>query len=313
MFSRLKRPILCLILIVSILSACRCSPREMTKAVAISTSPKPSATLFKLPTKTNSASLTPSVTLSPSPSATKMPTWTPLQTLEPTAALTYVIDLLQNNAGCKLPCWWGITPGKTTWDEAHHFLDSFSYSYGILGDPIEYQVAEFGTPLTKSIGADPYRFGIKNGIIEDIYHIYFGNLTTSYNLVELLTAYGQPDGILVSAYYEPGYSDYMTEVAVFYLRQGILVKYFDSDGGTNGDGITKCPQKATYPWLDLWSPSLELTLDEAASRYLDMRNWPPYRPLQVATGMSVDNFYQTFKDPNNNKCLELSASDWPKY
>ena len=233
--------------------------------------------------------------------------------MEPTAALTYLKDILQNNNGCKLPCWWGITPGKTTWAEAKQFLDSFTlYSYGARGDPNGYQVAEFLMPFPEDMGTISYPFGFRDGVIEDIFGIYFGNLTASYNLVEILNTYGLPDDILVSAYYEPRYSDYMTEVAVFYLQKGILVTYFDSDGDTNGDVIKKCPQKATYPWLDLWAPSLELTIDEAASRYLDMRNWPPYRSLQDSTGMSIETFYQTFKDPNNDKCLELSTADWSK-
>ncbi len=25
----------------------------------------------------------------------------------------------ENNGGCELPCWWGITPGETSWQEVH--------------------------------------------------------------------------------------------------------------------------------------------------------------------------------------------------
>lgn len=31
-------------------------------------------------------------------------------------------ELLQNNNNCKLPCWWGITPGQTTWQDAFLIL-----------------------------------------------------------------------------------------------------------------------------------------------------------------------------------------------
>ncbi len=309
-----NRLFLGLTILIIICTSCGSPSREVIKTVTISPSPKPSLVPSIIPSKTISISQKPTATLSPSPKLTIMPTWTPIPTLEPTVALSYLTDLLQNNKGCKLPCWWGITPGKTTWVEANQFLESFTlYSYGIRGDPNGYQVAEFLMPFPADMGTIPYPFGIRNGIIEDIFNIYFGNLTKSYNLVEILITYGQPDDILVSAYYEPRYSEYMTEIAVFYLQQGILVEYFDSDGNTNGDVITKCPQKATYPWLALWAPSLELTIDEAASRYLDIRNWPPYRTLFDATGMDVETFYQTFKDPNNEKCLELSTSDWSKY
>src|SRR5688572_13990138 len=44
-----------------------------------------------------------------------------------------VRDLLENNAGCKLPCWWGITPGKTTWSEARQILEKASRHIGVAG------------------------------------------------------------------------------------------------------------------------------------------------------------------------------------
>ena len=262
-------------------------------------------------TPTSSPSLTPLPILTSTSSA--IPTWTPLPTLEPTTASTFVIDLLQDNAGCQLPCWWGLTPGQTTWAEVQQYLESFTYSYGIQGDPNDYQVAEFKIPLPKDIGADPYAFGFKDGILQDIFNIYYGNLTTSYNLVEMLNMYGQPDDVSISAYYESIYSDYMAVVAVFYLQKGILVRYYDDDGGIIGDKIQKCPQKAAYPHLTLWSPALNFSLDEVSSRFLDTRNWPPYRTLQDSTGMNISSFYQTFKDVNNNSCLELNTIDWPKF
>ncbi len=39
------------------------------------------------------------------PSVTTLPTG---------EAQKMVQELLENNAGCRLPCWWGIVPGKTT-------------------------------------------------------------------------------------------------------------------------------------------------------------------------------------------------------
>jgi hypothetical protein len=34
--------------------------------------------------------------------------------------------LIATNGGCFLPCWWGITPGVTSWDDANHFLLQFN-------------------------------------------------------------------------------------------------------------------------------------------------------------------------------------------
>jgi hypothetical protein len=35
-----------------------------------------------------------------------------------------------------------------------------------------------------------------------------------------------------------------------------------------------------------------------------------FRPLEEATGMSVEQFYQSFVQPNNNRCLETPADLW---
>lgn len=91
-----------------------------------------------------------------------------------------------------------------------------------------------------------------------------------------------------------------------------MVIYYDNDGRTLVNKIEVCPQKATYPYLYLWSPVLGINLEEASKRYLDTKNWPPYRSLQDATEMGVESFYNIFKDPNNISCLEISTSDWPK-
>ena len=72
-----------------------------------------------------------------------MPTSTKtiLPTLEPTQAILLVEDLLVNNAGCKLPCWWGIIPGTTEWNEAKQFLQTFAIDFQELTgeSEIEYQ------------------------------------------------------------------------------------------------------------------------------------------------------------------------------
>jgi hypothetical protein len=35
-----------------------------------------------------------------------------------------VVDLFHNNAGCKLPCWWGFTPEKTLWTTVRDYFNS---------------------------------------------------------------------------------------------------------------------------------------------------------------------------------------------
>ena len=39
-----------------------------------------------------------------------------------------VVDMLADNGGCELPCWWGIKPGLTSWEEAQQTFLSYGKS-----------------------------------------------------------------------------------------------------------------------------------------------------------------------------------------
>lgn len=65
----------------------------------------------------------------PTPSVTTttlaVVTPTTLSTLSYDEALVTVQTLYETNNGCLLPCWWGITPGKTTWEQTKDLLSPF--------------------------------------------------------------------------------------------------------------------------------------------------------------------------------------------
>src|SRR5262245_28586986 len=69
---------------------------------------------------------TPTFTSTPTPTQTPLPTWTPRPTLPPAQAEALALDLLTHNADCRLPCWWGFTPGQTSWQVARSFLATFA-------------------------------------------------------------------------------------------------------------------------------------------------------------------------------------------
>lgn len=51
-----------------------------------------------------------------------LPSPTSYPRLEENEAHARVVELLKTNGGCRFPCWWGIVPGKTHWQEAHALL-----------------------------------------------------------------------------------------------------------------------------------------------------------------------------------------------
>lgn len=68
------------------------------------------------------------------PSKTTEPTASPTLTAEET--LRFIEQMQRINGGCRLPCWWGITPGITTLDEARQVftpLRHYRSTRGIVG------------------------------------------------------------------------------------------------------------------------------------------------------------------------------------
>ena len=63
----------------------------------------------------------------------------PVSTLSEQEMLT----LLQTNAGCELPCWWGITPGITPWSEARTRLEGYGAEIS-LDIQLDGDISKFG-------------------------------------------------------------------------------------------------------------------------------------------------------------------------
>lgn len=133
-----------------------------------------------------------------------------------------------------------------------------------------------------------------------------------YFLPQLLTTYGQPTGVLLRTFRGvPGGGWIPFNLLLFYPQQGILVRYY---GPTErkGERIRVCPQQTDIT-LWLWSPEQKMTLEDIArwGQEFPIEEVPGFRPLEEATGMSLETFYKTFKDANNRSCLETPADMWP--
>jgi hypothetical protein len=240
-----------------------------------------------------------------------------LPTLAPTDAQALIIDLLQNNAGCRLPCWWGFTPGITRWEDARRFLESFA------------KIVDYPGPSTSKIYNPEILFTVPKDIFpQRLSHTYFttdhegvkiinmiwvrtGNVS-AYQLPTILSEYGQPDEVwLLSSAGGAGSKDVPFVVVLFYGRQNFAVEY-DVNVYLRMP-IIGCPQQAMYPWLWVWSANEGKTYADLAreTKYFGYGGGPPtFMPLEQATGMSVDTFYHTFKNESNTTCLETSLELW---
>lgn len=115
------------ILLLNLLAACSAPVQPTALPTTPITASSPTVTPTAFPTQTSTITTTPtakpSATTTPTPTQTRTPEITPLPTEQVQA---WIKEQMKTNPSCRLPCWWGITPGKTTWIEAQAFLAPYA-------------------------------------------------------------------------------------------------------------------------------------------------------------------------------------------
>jgi hypothetical protein len=315
----MKRNLIVLMIIGMIFTGCAKST-EINNGSSTVTSPRPTLTL--------------TLTLTPSPSM--MPSMTVVPTLSTEAAHSYFLELLLQNGGCSLPCWWGIKPGKSTTLDAKNILfpltgraslDLSAYDHGSL--QITYPKSDTETDLLLAyysvlhdniidvITISTQAFHVKN-IDSDKDPSFYGSadynkLFNSYTLQGILSTYGPPSDVFLyveNNAAEPNAPSFI-ELRLMYTDKGIFVKYSSHLDARNGNYLS-CPSKA---FVSLWllSPEGRLAYQDALSNVSDWSDIFPKnygKSLKDMTQMTIDNFYNTFKQPTE-ACIETPISLWP--
>lgn len=267
-------------------------------------------------------STTPIVESLPAFTATSLATspQTQIENSTPTKSSTYdegqklVRELLENNGGCKLPCWWGITPGKTTWMEASQILEKVSLFMSEPGSAETFYVDLHVLPpypytFTKYMA---HSYHVENGVVDYI-SVYNFDFAPNYFLPKLLESYGQPDEVWMRTFSKAERGIQNFTVDVFYQDLGILVEYSTGAPLKEIDGkLRNCwIKEMDSPFIHLWSPKIQKLSFQEAKTFIDTVNLPEPQPLFEATGMDVETFYETFKNPDTDVCLETPKNLWP--
>jgi len=319
------------LLFVAIVSGCAQPVRNTpTLSPIIQTSPITGT----IDAKTATLMLTPLATNTPIPS-----TPTDVPTLPAEDARQRLLALLANNNNCRLPCFWGITPGKSHYREARSILlplsglaETVLFDLSYPGDGISLQYIEGDFRLNSSVSylydkdgivsrvrfrvleqqlsKDKYGDTIKTpiyGLPEFIQRVEY------YSLSHLLSEQGIPTSVMISTV-GPNIRSYIgvinVDLVLLYPDQGIWAHYVTSvDEGNVGNNVKICPIEAHIE-MDLYPPGNP----DSFYALLDKTDWgvtkAMYKPLNEATSMSVEEFYETFRNPTN-QCIETPANIWP--
>jgi len=218
------------------------------------------------------------------------------------------LGLLQTNNGCDLPCWWGITPNQTNWKEAEELLKPFSYI--TLRESATWSMYSVRSPLSEEYSeVDAVRmiFAVQQGVVKEIETGYFNEKT--YHLSSFLQKYGVPSRVLVSTYSSDSgmpKNQVPLSIDLYYPEKGINA-WYATDATVKGTQIYGCLERS--PALFLWSPN-EHTQSIDYILGWD-KNYIPYMDVYDATGLDVQGFYDKYKNPENEPCLQTPTNLWP--
>ncbi len=275
------------------------APPTTTRLVAIVT-PSPRATR-SLPCSTpGSGTLTATPLLLHSPSA--LPTLSPGPTLTAIQRRAFVEEMLRTNGGCELPCWWGVMPGQSKWQTVKDRFTAYGGFAFELPHPerlFDYRVRvvfveQDGIVQTIQVIGEVFR-----GATSD----HFAQDWSRYSPDQVLGRYGRPSQVMLSLVpaFEVDSAPYY-QLVVLYEEIGTAIRYI-GPATYSEPAIQAClifeRVDAVYLWLQ--SPDQETPLVQQAMVPDEM---PYFRSLEEATGISVETFYETFREPNRGGCLE---------
>lgn len=256
-------------------------------------------------------------------------TKTPFSTLEYNDALEKFINFVEKNIECKLPCWLGIVPGKTEFNDAANKLTQFgSISYTEFSSERAYMRIFFPnfeaaihdnasviTPASDGIvshiwvyaGVDP------KGKYEDINysHPEYQKLWQRYFISEIFKTYDLPEKIFLDTTLIAAdeAASYPFVIWIVYPQQGFLIRY----QGTNEkieDNIRICPMKSRIE-ITIWDVETSIyedfMKDDSALGSISLGP----QPIENVTDFSQESFYETFKNGDLDTCFDTQASIWP--
>jgi hypothetical protein len=229
-----------------------------------------------------------------------------------------ILSLLQDNAGCRLPCWWGYTPGETTWDSAYPFLLSLDNIADI--EDVDAKIGRYR--IAAEIPADNLElrqiYKIKDGVVNLIWVAGFelspstskSTFLQRHSLPQILQTYGQPDQILIQTYASTPEPPNIFRLMLFY-RQGIFLNYeVEIPTPLKPEPLRACFEESrVVMWL--WNPAYYHSVEDLINSVNLSRDIiEPALSLEEATGINIETFVEIATASNHPICLETPQNLW---
>jgi hypothetical protein len=273
------------------------------------------------PTPTLTATSTPSSTPSPSNTPTATSTSTPLFTLTPLPTIPppqrgqVYTELMRNNDGCTLPCWWGFELGKTSIEEVRQF-------YATFGAFLTEQTGEQGISALYILFVDPQ---IEEGT--QVRHIFLAQdgivieaeaqvrRQPNYQIEPILHQFGQPAEVWMWTIPDVYEGILPASFRLYYPEQGVLVAYA-VEGVRVDNTVQVCFDKLGSVILGLWVPSIWDPDDtkgfvERANESSELGLDRDFYPIEEVSNWNAEQFSTILTDPTRSDCLQTPSDLWP--
>ncbi len=299
------------LLLISILVLAGCAP--------VSPMIQPTQGVY-LPSQTNlpvtgtispTSSLTPTVIETLSPTATQ----TLITTLEPESVKETMQPLLQNPMNCAIPCFLGITPGKTHLDEVRNFFSPLGLKHKEGTDPNSGMYV-YSVGFESNIGRDSSAiFFTSNSLVKNI--IVSPEITKqkegsprewiAYSPETLIKKYGKPSRVFFLIFRGPNLSNEITMI-LYFDDDNLIARYVGENMVPDQPhSPLLCPLTAPFDYVDLWmgpNPP-EAPVTDSSDPTMKML------PLEQVTSLTIEQFIQLMLGDPKQACFTINGDMFP--
>ena len=271
----------------------------------------------------------PSRTPPPTVQPTRTLTFTPIPTLSAQDALEAFTNLIEEDNECKLPCWLGVTPGQTKFEEVENIFSQFmsiahtdfssQWAFIRVFFPnFEAPIHDVATEINPAENGKVTRILVSAGAYQDINgprdysNPEFQQLWQRYLVPGIFTTHGPPEKIFLDTtrIVADTAGPYPFVLWIVYPQEGFLIRY----QGVNskiGDAIRICPMRSSLA-IKIWDTE-ESSYEEFIKN--DGALGGPFslgpQDIEEVTDFDVQSFYEVFKNGDIDTCFETPASIWP--